>query len=78
MRPPLAQFSVQSLGDLATNLPEELLLGPVWALSVSLKRTTDLSDRPRSLFEFPNCPSRAVSKKGLSFLAAGGHSSFWS
>ena len=61
-------FSIQSLSDFAAGLPDELLLCPVRALSEYVARTSRVVNRPRSLFVSSRCPSRAMSKNGISFL----------
>ena len=45
-------FVVKSLVDFVGDMSEELLLCPVWALLISLERTSSLSPRPRD-FLFP-------------------------
>ena len=59
-------FEVTSLGDFAAGLPEQLLLCPVRSLSAYVTRTFQFVNRPRRLFLFPRCPSRAMSKNGIS------------
>ena len=68
MRPLPRTFEVKSLGDFAAGLPEELLLCPVRSLSAYVTRTFQFVNRPRRLFLFPRCPSRAMSKNGISYL----------
>ena len=61
-------FAIQSLSDFAAGLPDELLLCPVRALSEYVARTSRVVNRPRRLFVSSRCPSRAMSKNGISFL----------
>ena len=61
-------FAIQSLSDLVAGLPVELLLCPVHALSEYVARTSRIVKRPQVLFVSSRCPSRAVSKNGISFL----------
>ena len=61
-------FSIQSLGDFAAGLHEDLLLCPVRSLSDYVARTSRFVNRPRRLFVSPRCPSRAMSKKDLFFF----------
>ena len=61
-------FEVPSLGDFAAGMPEDLLLCPVCALSAYLDRTSGIVNRPRRLFVSPRCPSRAMSKNGISYV----------
>ena len=68
MRPLPRSFEVKSLGDFAAGLPEELLLCPVWSLSAYMAKTSHLVNRPRRLFVSPKCPSRAMSKNGISYM----------
>ena len=68
VRPLPRSFSVQSLQHFAAGLQEELLLCPVCSLREYLRRTSLFVNRPRRLFVSPLCPSRAVSKNGISFL----------
>ena len=49
-RPLPHSFEVQSLGDFAAGLPEDLLLCPVRSLSAYLARTSNVVNRPRRLF----------------------------
>ena len=65
-RPLPRSFEVKSLGDFAAGLPEELLLYPVRSLSAYMARTLQLVNRPWRLFVSPRCPSRAMSKNGIS------------
>ena len=67
-RPLPRSFEVLSLGDFAAGLPEDLLLCPVRSLSAYLTRTSIVVNRPRRLFVSSKCPSRAVSKNGISYL----------
>ena len=64
----LRPFSVQSLQDFAAGLQEELLLCLVHSLCEYFRRTSRFVNRPRRLFVSPRCPSRAMSKDGISFL----------
>ena len=68
VRPLPRSFSVQSLEDFASGGPEDLLLCPVRSLREYIKRTSRFVNRPRRLFVSPRCPSRAMSKNGISFL----------
>ena len=61
-------FAIQSLSDFAAGLPDELLLFPVRALSEYVARTSRFVNRLRWLFVSSRCPSRAMSKNGISFL----------
>ena len=61
-------FSVQSLGDFAAGLPEDLLLYPVRSLREYVTRTCRFVNRPRRLFVSPRCPSRAISKNAISYF----------
>ena len=61
-------FSVQSLGDFAVGLPEDLLLCPVRSLRECVTRTSRFVNRPRRLFVSPRCPSRAMSKNAISYF----------
>ena len=61
-------FSVQSLGDFAAGLPEDLLLCPVHSLGEYVKRTSRFVNRPRRLFVSPCFPSRAMSKNAISYF----------
>ena len=68
VRPLPRSFLIQSLQDFAAGLQEELLLCPVCSLREYLRRTSKFINRPRRLFVSPRCPSRAMSKNGISFL----------
>ena len=68
LRPLPRSFEVKSLGDFAAGLPDDLLLCPVRSLSAYLDRTSTIVNRPRRLFVSSKCPSRAVSKNGISYL----------
>ena len=68
IRPLPRSFEVKSLGDFAAGLPEDLLLCPVRSLSAYLDRTSGLVNRPRRLFVSSKCPSRAMSKNGISYM----------
>ena len=68
MRPLPRSFSIQSLGDFAAGLPDDLLLCPVRSLSEYVKRTSRFVNRPRRLFVSSRCPSRAMSKNDISFF----------
>ena len=61
-------FGIESLSDLVAGLPIELLLCPVCALSEYVARTSRVVNRPQGLFVSSRCPSRAMSKNGISFL----------
>ena len=67
-RPLPRSFEVQSLGDFAAGLPEDLLLCPVRSLSAYMTRTSNVVNRPRRLFVSSKCPSRAMSKNGISYM----------
>ena len=58
----------RSLEDFAAGLSEDLLLCPVRSLSAYLARTANIANRPRRLFVSPKCPSRAMSKNGISYM----------
>ena len=60
-------FEVKSLGDFAAGLPEELLC-PVRSLSAYMVKTSQFANRPRRLFVSRKCPSRAMSKNGISYM----------
>ena len=68
LRPLPRSFEVKSLGDFAAGLPDDLLLCPVRSLSAYLDRTSTIVNRPRRLFVSSKCPSRAMSKNGISYL----------
>ena len=68
VRPLPRSFSVQSLQDFAAGLQEKLLLCPVRSLREYFRRTSRFVNSPRRLFVSPRCPSRAMSKNGISFL----------
>ena len=68
LRPLPRSFEVQSLGDFAASLPEDFLLCPVRALSAYLDRKSGIVNRPRRLFVSSKCPSRAMSKNGISYM----------
>ena len=68
IRPLPRSFEVKSLGDFAAGLPEDLLLCSVRSLSAYLDRTSGLVNRPRQLFVSSKCPSRAMSKNGISYM----------
>ena len=61
-------LSVPSLTHFVGSLPDELLLCPVRALGIFLRRTSSLSPCPHSLFVSPRCPSRALSKNALLYF----------
>ena len=60
-------FEVKSLDDFAAGLSEDLLLCLLRSLSAYVARTSQFVNRPRRLFVSPRCPSRAMSKNGISF-----------
>ena len=60
-------FSIQSLGDFAASLPDDLLLCPVHSLYQYVARTLRFVSWLRRLFVSPRCPSRALSKNGSLF-----------
>ena len=66
--PLLRPFAVLSLRDFVGNLRDELLLCPVCAWRIYLRRTSSLSPHPRSLFVSPRAPTRPLSKNALSFF----------
>ena len=68
VRPLPRTFAIQSLGDFAAGLQEDLLLCPVRSLSEYIARTSKFVDRPRRLFVSPRCPSRAMSRNGISYF----------
>ena len=68
LRPLPRSFEVPSLGDFAVGMPEDLLLCPVHAFSEYLDRTSAIVNRPRRLFVLSKCPSRAMSKNGISYM----------
>ena len=68
VRPLPRTFDVQSLGDFAAGLSEDLLLCPVCSLSAYVARTSQFVNRPRRLFVSRRCSSRAMSKNGISFF----------
>ena len=68
LRPLPRTFAIQSLSDFAAGLEEDLLLCPVRSLSEYLRRTSRLEMRPRRLSVSPRCPSRAMSKNGISYF----------
>ena len=61
-------FFVKSLADFAAGLEDDLLLYPVRALRVYLRRTGSISPPPRLLFVSPRVPSCSLSKNGVSFF----------
>ena len=61
-------FSVKSLSDFAAGLEEDLLLCPVRALCIYLRRTDSFSPFPRRLFISPRLPSCSLSKNAVSFF----------
>ena len=66
-RPPLPRHCVlRSLSDFVGGDAEELLLCPVRALRIYLRRLKDTPNRPRELFVSPSKPSRAISKNAIS------------
>ena len=67
LRPLPRSFEVPSLGDFAACMPEDLLC-PVRAFSAYLDRTSGIVNRPRRLFVSSKCPSRAMSKNGISYM----------
>ena len=68
VRPLPLSFSVQSLSEFAAGLPEDLLLCPVRSFGEYVQRTSRFVNRPRRLFVSPRCPSRAMSKNGISLF----------
>ena len=67
-RPLPRSFEVKSLGDFAAGLLEELLLCPVRSLTAYMAKTLQFVNRPRRLFVSPKCPSRGISKNGISYI----------
>ena len=67
-RPLPRSFRVPSLTEFVGSLPDELLLCPVRALRIFLRRTSSLSPRPCSHFVSPRSPSRSLSKNALSYF----------
>ena len=68
-RPPLPRHCVlRSLSDFVGGDAQELLLCPVRALRIYLRRLRDIPDRPRSLFVSPSKTSRAISKNAISYF----------
>ena len=67
-RPLPRSFEAKSVGDFAAGLPEELLLCPVRSLSAYMAKTSHFVNRPQRLFVSSKCPSRAVSKNGISYM----------
>ena len=61
-------FQIKSLDSFVENLQEELLLCPVRALKIYVKRTTPIKPHPRTLFISPRNPSRPISKNAISFF----------
>ena len=61
-------FLVKSLPDFAAGLEEKLLLCPVRALRIYLRRTDSFSPFLRCLFISPRRPSHSLSKNAVSFL----------
>ena len=61
-------FVVRSLKEFVGNLEDELLLCPVRALKIYLKRTERLLPHPRTLFVSPRCTFRSLSKNAVSFF----------
>ena len=61
-------FTLKSLSEFVGDLKEELLLCPVRALDIYLKRTSPIPGRPRSLFVSPKRRSRALSKNAISYF----------
>ena len=68
MHPLPRSFDIQSLGDFAAGLPEDLLLCPVLSLHAYVSRTAQFVNRPRRLFISPCCPLRSMSKNAISFF----------
>ena len=61
-------FLVKPLSDFAVGLEDEVLLCPVRALHISLRRTDSFSPLPRCLFLSPRRSSRSMSKNAISFF----------
>ena len=68
VRPLPRSFSIQSLQYFAAGLQEEFLLCSVRSLQEYLRRTSKFVNCPHRLFVSPRCPSRTMSKNGISFL----------
>ena len=68
--PRLSLFPIPflALSDLAAGLEEDLLLCPVRALSIYLRRIDSFSLLPRRLFIAPRRPSHSLSKNAMSFF----------
>ena len=69
-------FDIQSLGDFAAGLPEDILLCPVHSLHPYVSRTAQFVSRPRRLFISPRCPSRAMSKNAHFLFSSRSNCSF--
>ena len=68
VRPLPRTFAIQSLGDFAAGLHEDLLLCLVRSLLEYVARTSKFVNRPHRLFVSPRCPSCAMSRNGISFF----------
>ena len=68
VRPLPRSFDIQSLGDFAAGLPEDLLLCLVCSLHAYVSRTAQFVNHPCRLFISPRCPSRAMSKNAISYF----------
>ena len=61
-------FLVRSLSDFTAGLDQDLLLCPVKALWVYLRRTFSFANCPRHLFVSPCSTSRSMSMDGISYF----------
>ena len=68
VRPLPRSFDIQSLGDFAAGLPEDLLLCLVRSLHAYVLRTARFVNPPRWLFVSPRCPSPAMSKNAIPYF----------
>ena len=68
LRPLPRSFEVPPLVDFAACMPEDLLLCPVHVFSAYLDRMSGIVNRPCRLFVSSKCPSRAMSKNGISYM----------
>ena len=68
VRPLPRSFAIQSLGDFAAILPDDLLLCPVRSLLAYVSRTSRFVNHPRRLCVSLCCPSRSMSKNAISYF----------
>ena len=61
-------FLVKSLSDFVAGLDADLLLRPIRALRLYIRRVSFFSSRPRHLCVSPRSPSRSMSKNGISYF----------